>query len=348
MRKIIATLVTAFMLVGVSAVPSQAAPLDNPAFTMAGVYREETPECRTGKIYEKPKCFSIHVEAYKEYEKRDMPESRERTGSATMVLTQSQTGKKFKPTAYVNVTHFYGPAYVGASTGFKASELPNLKPPYNVFELETTVNLPRGSICDWQGWCEEAPAVKDTRFYRVTIDEDTFRSREIFKSTATQTAMKKATATAEESASYTGKASYKATETATYRYKGKTYKATASHTVTKTKEITKKAKATASASAIKTATKTAVSTKSAKDAKAQASSQASSQAAKDATSAATKAAKKAAEKKAGSEAKKKITKKVKSQAKADAKKKITKKVKAGAKKEAQKKALATAKKKAKK
>ena len=351
MRKIVAALAAALLLTGVSFVPAQAAVLPAPAFLWASTYADDTEECQVAKLESKPKCFNIGFTAIREYESYDMPESRGKSGSASMTLIHLKSGKKFELRSTADIEHYFddfGPAWATNWGTIEASKLPAIKSPYDEYELTATVNFPKGSVCDYQGWCEEVPAISDTRVFRFKIKNDMDPINESYKATVTQKATKTASVNSEKSATYTGKASYKATETATYKYKGKTYKATASHTVTKSKKVTKKAKATAKSTATKSATKTAVSSKSAKDAKLLAANAASKQASKDAIAAATKAAKKSADKKASAEAKKKLTKKSKSKAKADAQKQITKKVKADAKKEAKKKALSAAKKKAKK
>lgn len=211
----------------------------------------------------------------------------------------------------------------------------------------------------YEGWCsthwgwysgyyEYCPTVPKNETHYLTYELDwngnkITANRLSFTASAKKSATTATTYTAKKSASHTATASYTAKEKASYRYKGKTYTATASKTTKKTHKVTKqgsykanKLKRTAAATA------KATSYHSDEDAERLAGVKATAAA----KTLATNNAKAYANGQATSKAKKALTSKVKSAAYAAAKKKITAKVKADTKKYAKAAALKAAKKKA--
>lgn len=357
LRKLLAALTAAVLSIGIAAMPSHAAP--SPGLGEVEISYGETDakgcDYSRVKISTEPQCFYVYFEAWRWYDLEDLPYGRQKYGTGTATLTNLQTGNEhnLSPSS-VWIQHgerFPGDTTYGAlllnTASVEMKSLSKLKSPYPTYEITVNAKFPKGVICDHGGWCNETPAISDTRIYQFKLDGKDRIVKQIFKASASKTVSKAASATAKKSATYTGKSSYKATETATYKYKGRTYKATASHVVTKTKKVTKTASVTVkNVKATKSATKSAVSNKSQAEANKLASDAATKAASSSASVAAGQAARTAAERQATTSAQKLITAKVKNAANADAKKMLTPKVKTEAKKEAKKKALAAAKKKA--
>lgn len=290
------------------------------------------------------KCFNVKFgsSSIEEGAGRYLYERR-KTATTQGTLTNLSTGKKLPMFPFTTNVPKYSPTVM--TTGYPKG----LKLPTGKYELTLRSNFPAGSVCNESGWCSPIKEETFTSIFQFNWNYDHLRTYEIYKASATKKVTKAATATAKKTASYTGKASYKATQTASYKYKGKTYKATATHTVSKTKKVTKSASYTAkNIKATKSSTKSVISKKSQADANKMAASSASTAAGKTAQTAATASAKATASKKATENAKKLLTTKVKNKATADAKKMITTKVKNEAKSKAKAKALAAAKKKARK
>ncbi|WP_411730745.1 hypothetical protein [Paeniglutamicibacter sp.] len=342
-RKILAAIVVAiFAFTGliVGAVPAAAAEEISPPANLR-IGPDFSEYCVGPTVSEADKksigCTSIFM-----YSTRTYPDSmgmRDRPVKNTFLIKNLATGKNVPLRDWGTITGNY------TTESYIYPSEPKLKP--GRYEVEMNLDFPAGSVCQSYNWCTAVPRYVEKRVFQFTWTGKTQIVKQTFKATATKSASKTGKHTASKSASYTGSATHKATATASYRYKGKTYKATASHSVKATHKTTMVRKATVSnAKRTASATKSATSMISQAAANKAAAAAATSAAGKSAQSAATKAARTAAEIQASNKAKQAITATVKSQARAKAKSKLTKQVKASALKVAQAKALQAAKKKA--